>query len=275
MVFNFVSEDIIRSPFPYGVKEKFFEPSHYQKLSAAFPSDQWFSYNSTFGDRQDLAKGTDLFNKFLEDSPLWKETYNQFNSDKYIQYYLALLSDQIEKFGGRTGRTNLRFVDNYSHMTFQSRIANRLHINKLYEKYSAILSACQQDPLFIDFVFFRAKNGYMREIHTDNRHKLFYMLIYFNSTDENSIGGELVLHEHLDSKKRMNDFERFPDEKDVRSIAVLKPMENRGVLVLNCNNSYHSVTKLENHVDYRNTIYIAVSAQKRFWNGQPTELNFG
>jgi len=32
---------------------------------------------------------------------------------------------------------------------------------------------------------------------------------------------------------------------------------------------------MESFGGYRNTIYIAVCAQKRFWNGQPTELNFG
>ena len=131
----------------------------------------------------------------------------------------------------------------------------------------------KNNPLYVDFVLYQAKGGYFREVHTDNRHKLILITIYFNSKEEKSEGGEFEIYEHLYPPKMEVDFERFPTQDKVKKIKTLLPDDNMGAILLNTNNAYHAVSEVKNSDKFsRKTCYISIAAIKKIWKGQPTEL---
>jgi len=110
------------------------------------------------------------------------------------------------------------------------------------------------DPnnLFCRLDFGLGEAGYIKPVHLDWRHRLISLLIYFSDADEQEMkGGNFYLN-----KKENGDFKR---------VKGVKPKKNTAVIMLDTNNSYHSVDKLKHSIGPRRSLYIAVSSRRCIW----------
>ena len=84
-------------PFPHVVIENFFDENFYNILEQNFPSEQKFqsiqnkvnrmNYDTTYGDT--------LYRELLDKNKEYKELHNYIYSNKFINYFLDLFSQNI------------------------------------------------------------------------------------------------------------------------------------------------------------------------------------
>lgn len=262
---KFDDNDIVSSPFPHALKNNLLDSALYESLKQEFPSKKYFLTDSTFhGGRLDLRENNPAFDQFMGQSKVWQEFYHDVNSDAFMKYYFELLERRIDEYDGQIDVHSGEFhhYTSYQQPSIPERVCRRLHLQKIYQRLVALR---YQNKFYVDFTFHKGLDGYWREIHTDNRHKFFVILVYFNSLEGGQ--GDIVLHEHLE-KKTMRNYERFPQEKDVKEAGRLTPTDNCGIFALNCNNAYHSVPPLQVGDSCRNFIYVSVNAHENIWPGQ-------
>lgn len=271
MLLNFIKNDIISTPFPYCIKNGVLDASLYNSLKNEFPSTTHFGKSNIYhGGRLDIAKGDIRFKNFLEDSPAWGNFYKKINSQSFIDYCINLFSLNLDELDTKLSG---KFIDSFSGHSLFGKVLNKFYLDNIYKKYLDIISFMKNNPLYIDFVIYKSRGGYSREIHTDNRHKLLLFTFYLSSKLENNEGGEFEIYEHLHPPKLAINYERFPAYDKMKRVKTILPDDNVGLILLNTNNSYHAVSKVKNSDNYnRNTCYISIAAKKKIWKGQPTQL---
>ena len=216
-----------------------------------------------------MVKGDIQFDTFLNDTPAWNIFYQKINSAEFVKYYLDLFT--AAHLGGAQLDFSGRFIDSYTKRSLAARVCDRLGVNNFYKVYLNLMSYIRKHPLYIDFSVYQTKGGYIKEGHTDDRHKLVLILLYFNSKEDLEGKGELEIYEHVNANKNIEDFERFPESNNVKKIKSLVPDDNVGAILLNTNCSYHGVSNFNAKVP-RNTCYISVCAKKQIWEGQKSQL---
>ena len=90
-----------------------------------------------------------------------------------------------------------------------------------------------------DFHLSIAKRGYDVKVHSDNRYKILFGVLYFNDVSEKE-GGQTCFWESRGSRN-IGDYPRYPKPEDIRLVSAVKPKAGRLVLGLNSNDAYHSV----------------------------------
>ncbi|MCW5599909.1 MAG: 2OG-Fe(II) oxygenase, partial [Nitrosomonas sp.] len=151
---------------------------------------------------------------------------------------------------------------------------------RIDDALSALMRLLKNDELYITFDIAMAKTGYSVPVHTDNRYKLLALLIYFNDLKSEE-GGELLLHKHKSIQDSIY-LPRYPGEENTEVVKRLLPKKNLGVIVLNCNSSYHSATPFSSN-EPRKFVYIGICKRytKNLWvskdskNFHPDARGFG
>lgn len=255
-ILNITPAEIVADPYPHVMKQPFIQPEFYQRLKAEFPADQLFDGRpQLIGSRtgRDFFRGDPEFDRFMNTSAAWQEFYSYINSDSFFQLALECFAPHLERFECRVDPEKARLID-YTEDRFslwwRSKKAKWLGLGR------------GQDPnqMFIRFDVEQSANGYKKPVHCDWPSRWLSLIVYFCDADEIGMeGGDLCIHEHLESKP-YSKYERHPKEEDTRIIKQIRPQENLGLMFLCANNSYHSVTAINAINNYRRFIYLNVSS---------------
>ena len=90
-----------------------------------------------------------------------------------------------------------------------------------------------------DFHLSIAKRGYDVKVHSDNRYKILFGVLYFNDVASEE-GGQTCFWASRGSCD-IRDYPRYPKPEDIRIVGAIEPKAGRLVLGLNSNDGYHSV----------------------------------
>ncbi len=259
---NLTPQDIVADPFPHIIKQPLIRPDFYQRLKEEFPPNALFDGRSRllgerfgFGARtgRDLYQGEPRFNNFLKTSTSWREFYDYVNSPSFVKLVFELFGSYMKQYGCRVDPSKSKLTD-YK----ESRL--NLWWRSKQAKWLGLGSQKKPNDLFVRFDIHQSKEGYSKPIHCDWPSRLVSLILYFSDADEIGMdGGELRIHEHLESKPYFN-YERYPKKEGTRVIQQLRPRENLGMFFLCSNNSYHSVNAIRSIKDYRRFIYLNLSS---------------
>ncbi len=90
-----------------------------------------------------------------------------------------------------------------------------------------------------DFHLSIAKHGYDVKVHSDNRYKILFGVLFFNDVPSEE-GGQTCFWASRGSCD-VRDYPRYPDPADIRLLSAIEPKAGRLVLGMNSNDAYHSV----------------------------------
>ena len=92
-----------------------------------------------------------------------------------------------------------------------------------------------------DFHLSIAKHGYDVKVHSDNRYKILFGVLFFNDVPSEE-GGQTCFWASRDSDD-VRDYPRYPDPENIQLLSAIEPRAGRLVLGLNSNDAYHSVNE--------------------------------
>lgn len=245
------ADDLFHQPYTYIKKQNFLTDETITLLDEAWPEksfiedlDVVMGGRRTFENRSDV--GLESFRRLCDLHPVWADFYRLADSERFVSELLNLLAPFARENGCK--------VD----------------LEKLVYKASTPESRrdFDEDTVFLDFEICEARKGYIREPHHDNWDKLMVMLLYMNELPSDA-GGEFIIYGHKEQKD-YEDYERYPDEKDVEIFEKVAPKRNLLLGTLNSKNSYHGVGEIVNADCCRRFLYFAltVPANKELWGRQ-------
>ena len=263
MIYQFDKSQVRREPFPHLVSDAMLEAQAFEALRREFPDTSIFEANrkqafaAGRASRINLGRGDPLFDKFLSTSPAWRAFVDETNSPAFIAKVLDCFEEALPASGSTIAQKEYAFHDEVARppMNLAYRAANRLG---LIEKLDRMRAALDGNKLCVEFDIAWARNGYATEAHVDNRNKLAAMLIYFGDTGGS--GGDFQMLK-LKQPKPLSECKRYPRDDELEVVATLRPKPNRGIVFLNSNNSYHSVTPLSGSDRPRQFIYVSIASR--------------
>ena len=92
-----------------------------------------------------------------------------------------------------------------------------------------------------DFHLSIAKCGYDVKVHSDNRYKILFGVLFFNDVPSEE-GGQTCFWASRGSHD-VRDYPRYPDPEDIQLLSAIEPSAGRLVLGMNSNDGYHSVAE--------------------------------
>jgi len=243
---NISSKNLETYPYPHIIQENIFDLDFYKELEKDFPNinvfpphkgEDWYRMS------RDLIKGDEAYTKLMNNSAAWKKLHNYIYSQKFVDLIISLFGMYFKEYGCLVNPQKANFVDHLESrqwMTFAD-------VDKEIKK-----SKANPNDLFCRLDFGLGEIGYIKDIHLDWRHRLISLLIYFSDANEQKMeGGNFYLN------KKEND--------DFKKVKAVKPKSNTAVLMLDTNNSYHSVDELKYSIGPRKSLYIAVSSRRNIW----------
>ena len=263
MIYRFENAQVRRDPFPHLISDEMLEPVAFDALRREFPDTDIFEANRKHAfaegraSRINLGRGDPLFDRFLSTSPAWRAFVDETNSPAFISRIYELFGDA---FAGAESKLTSRTYTFHEHVTrpptnIVYRACNRFGIVRAFDR---LRSALDSGKLCVEFDIAWARNGYATEAHTDNRNKLAAMLIYFGQTGGS--GGDFQMLK-LKKPTPLGECKRYPGEDELEVVETLSPKPNRGLVFLNSNNSYHSVTPLTGSDRPRQFIYVSIASR--------------
>ena len=210
-------------PFPYTIIEDCFDEDTLNKLIKEFPNTDNSPFvmggrNQMENSKPHIRKIIPQFETWIQNSPTWKQFYNSFSSDDTFRKVLEQYTDSIEKWQGVVTQTSSLNSDCYLHIDWSS-----------------------------------ASDGYVREIHTDSRKRVWNFLIFLN--DKEWDGGDFVIHSSDDIHTLDHQIwnHKLPVHRTIEA------KKNLGIFFLSTPDSYHSVTLQSNTKTPRQFIYGSYS----------------
>ena len=263
MIFQFDKSLVRHEPYPHLLTDAMLEPTAFEALRREFPDTGIFEANrkqafaAGRASRINLGRGDPLFDKFLSTSPAWRAFVDETNSPAFIEKIYELFAGDFARCESRLSSKGYEFHDHVTRPP--TNIAYRA-LNKfgIIRKVDALRAALDGNKLCVEFDIAWARNGYATEAHTDNRNKLAAMLIYFGETG--GTGGEFQVMKLKDDRP-ISQAPRYPRDDELEVVQTLSAKPNRGLVFLNCNNSYHAVTPLTGSDRPRQFIYVSIASR--------------
>lgn len=231
-----ISSPVQSAPFPHLLVDDFLAAEDYQALRESFPSCP----SSTGPTGFSLYWGDEGYTKQLE-IPVWKDLFQTFHSQGFIDSVVALFGDTWKKDGCKIDLSRATYVPYQEH-----RIDKELrHLRKVEHL---------PHELWIRMDIHQGKAGYQRKIHLDHRRRLVSLLFYLYDHQENELdGGELLLHKG----KRQG----WLSAKPVKVV----PRHNRMVMFPCSARSFHSVPMVKSLKAPRNFLQVVISSSVDAW----------
>ncbi len=228
------------SPFPHLIQRGLFEPNLYKALKATYPE-----FNRAAGWNRmskDLMKGDVDFAQAVSQEP-WQEFHSYLNSS-------AFLNTMVDLFQGSFHRDGLT-VDPFSlKMTDYVETREWIATNKVSEAIKAFQG--NKEDVFVRMDFGIGEIGYKRPPHTDWRHRICSLLVYFDDPEELKMdGGRFIINTR--------------ENQEYPTASIVEPENNMGIFKLDSNTSYHSVDEVTAINGERKTLYIAISSRGQVW----------
>ena len=173
----------------------------------------------------------DIISYHLTPLDKFKITPKLLGSKLYLKYINLLDNFSVRLLPTKTiaGLLILRIIDTFW------RVCVALTF-KLFNKMPLI-------PLF-DYSF--ANCGYTREVHRDSDSRVIVVVLFLNTLDSESHGGELELYGVKATNNIIYSKSTYPAQPDPEHCNLLysiKPRRGRLVMFYNQHNSYHAVSK--------------------------------
>jgi Rps23 Pro-64 3,4-dihydroxylase Tpa1-like proline 4-hydroxylase len=231
--------------FPGVVVEKFLNKNFCNKIIVEL--DRFNNFDDfVMSGRNRINKGSNNFQKFLENSKFAKNLFKKFNKKKTFQ--------NIEKSLSKVDDFNFNYnVKNYSFSktNYGLQKGTRL-VKKNYNSKKNIIN--------LDVDFSVSEKGYCRGPHKDRESRILNFLIYLNSIPKKE-GGSLVLYK---PKKNYSKLSRFPLNSNLSKLETVTPVTGRAIFFKSTPFSYHAVKKfLPSKKRKRYFIYGSFSLNKK------------
>jgi len=268
---NITKDDVSADPFPHVISDCMFEPELYKRLRADYPDYSLFenqkettgSVGSRTNQGFDIYRGDDIYEQLMNRSDAWREFDAFINSRQFVEKFLELFGDQLERIKCRS----IIDPDAYDRSIVEPREVMTAHASfgeRLGEKTRRLTGwrpPKEAMPLFSRLDIHKALKGYEKPVHCDRPNRLCTFVMYFCDADEQNIeGGTLTIHQHK-IKKDFAKYERHPKPEDAPVVVEVRPKHNLGVIFPCCNNSYHGVTAVTSKNVERDYLYINISAE--------------
>jgi len=273
-------DEIISDPYPYFFKDGILPEDIFQSLVESYPPDQAFisskrgQFGKGRGARANIDEHSLHLKNLIETSQSWNNFFSYVNSHQFMDFFFKLFDVNLTRLNCNLLPNEARFEPIreipsrnpvYCPETISSSLVSRaLKKIGLFDYYHDLVykNFCQSNnidgnTLSVNFQLCWSKSGYATEIHTDNRNKLAVLLIFMNEIDVQ--GGEFIIHSHGKSGSEKKHV-RYPNEDQTEITRICKPQPNTGLVFLNTNNSYHSVTGMGEGEVARKFLYISVCA---------------
>ena len=92
-----------------------------------------------------------------------------------------------------------------------------------------------------DFHLSISKDGYSVKVHSDNRYKILFGILFLNDIAKDDGGQTCFWSSH--GSCNVADYPRYPEPNDIQLVSSIQPKSGCFVLGLNSNDAYHSVSK--------------------------------
>ena len=171
-------------------------------------------------------------------------SYDKKNASQTFNRILELCPNLYELWLKMRGEElfNRCILDNLDILEHKGIVSTNLSFNpesQLSVKKRQCVNEGTQLMIAPDFHLSVAKRGYDVNVHSDNRYKILYGVLYFNDVQAEE-GGQTCFWASRGSGD-IGDYTRYPDPGDIRLLGAIEPKAGRFVLGLNSNDAYHSV----------------------------------
>jgi hypothetical protein len=242
---NIDPEELKVEPFPYLVQRELFDPDVYAELKATYPR-----FDAVAGWRRmskDLMRGDAGFAEAVSRGA-WKQFFDYLNSPVFVFTMIGLFQEGLQSDDFLADSRALRLID---YIETREWIASN-RVGKSIAEFEGPL-----DEVFVRMDFGIGELGYKRPPHLDWRHRVCSLLVYFDDPEETRMeGGRFIVHGSAVSGHR--------------TVAVVEPENNLGILKLDNNRALHSVNEVTAINGQRKTLYIGVSSRGRVWRSRDT-----
>ena len=225
--------EVRSEPFPHVVHQPFITPESYSALCRSFPTCP----RSTGPTGYSLYWGDEGYARLLEEQPSWRNLFNTFHSQDFIDWGRKQFAAVWEEAGCKIDLSNARYVP---------------YREDRIDKERATLRKIEYEPheLWVRMDIHQGQMGYDRGVHVDHARRLISMLIYMCDHTENQMaGGELFLHRGNRSAYEVR----------------ITPRHNLMVAFPCMARSYHSVSEITSMATPRNYIQVHISSSVDVW----------
>lgn len=195
------------------------------------------------------------FVKLLSASKVWRELEEKINSKYFLNFCCDKMNISssnycLENFFKKNKKNSVfkeiseKRTKTVSTFGLLKYLLYRIYLNTIRKIKFLKFFLSKKQPLELLFDVSKAGNGYFNRIHRDSDSRLVVFLLYLNSLDKtnNSRGGELIFHRLVKNDINL----ATPDSSSCEAIQTIHPEAGKLVIFLNEDNSYHSVSKMEN-----------------------------
>ena len=205
------------------------------------------------------------FNDILLKSENWKNLANRLNSNEFFKECCKKLGLDSNKLciknyfkleSPTSNQKKYKKISNLKINLIPSKSLFKFLIYRIYRdlyrkiRFSKIFYI-NKKPLEVLYSYSRAGNGYLREIHRDSDNRLIVFLLYFNQLSEEATGGTLDLYKLIKKDKNL----ATPEYSSCEKIDSIKPEAGKLLVYRNGEDSYHAVSCMKNHNEFRHFIY--------------------
>ena len=153
---------------------------------------------------------------------------------------------KIEKVGfSQIKSLNTSTIVKFTFIRFLKRIFRKIKFSKIFFPF--------KKPVELLYDYSVAGNGYTREIHRDSDNRIIVFLLYLNTLEEGTKGGNLEIFKLKNKMSKSSSAKPSKDECD--NIENVSPEAGKLVIFQNGDDSFHSVSKIENAPNKRHFIY--------------------
>lgn len=179
------------------------------------------------------------------------ETLN-LNKDKFkiFNYFKNTKKDDFQKKIERIGFNQLKNLNTSTIIKFTLIRSIRRFLRKI--KFSKFFFPLKR-PIELLYDYSVAGDGYTREIHRDSDSRLIVFLIYLNTLEAGTKGGNLEIFKLKNKIDQNNSAKPSRDECEIIDDVI--PEAGKLVIFQNGDDSFHSVSKIEKAQNKRHFIY--------------------
>lgn len=222
-------------PFPHVFQEQFIEPVSYRRLCETFPICPPKIGPTGFS----LYWGDEEYRQLLEAQPVWRELFNTFHSQRFIEWGREQFAEVWKREGCKINLSEARYVSYREDRIDKERAQLRQVIH-------------EPQALWVRMDIHQGRIGYYRPVHLDHARRLISMLLYFSDKDENEMaGGELCLYSGKSSS--------------LSPTTWIAPRHNLMVAFPCTPTSYHSVSAITAQRTPRNYVQVHISSSVDIW----------
>jgi len=223
-------------------------------------------YQKIHNNRLFLTCSNSEFHNLCKKSIVWNELEKKFASEDFFKFCCDSLNIDYKNFIIQNHFKNSKNNKLDKIMKYlsskQLKILNASTIIKflIVRLFNRTLRKIKFSKLFFPFKkpvellydYSVAGNGYMREIHRDSDNRIIVFLLYLNSLESGAKGGNLEIFK-LKNNIKLSTAKPLKEECDI--IETLNPEAGKLVIFQNGDDSFHSVSKIENAEKKRHFIY--------------------